>query len=310
MVNNSLRARKLTAFRQRQLPLILLALPAVIYVIMFQYAPMFGVVMAFKDYNYVDGIFGSPWAGFKYFKYFFESVDSLKVLRNTMCYSMWFQVIQVICSSCVALMLYEVTSKKAINMYQTCTMLPFFISSVLVAYIVYALLSNKYGMLNQIITSLGGQPINWYAEPKYWPAILTITKLWSETGMNCLLYYGALMGIDPCLFEAAKIDGAGRLKCMWHISVPCLLPIISITTIMAVGHILGGSFGLFFQVPRDSGALYSTTDILATYIYRGLKAGNLSQNAAVGLFSSAVGMVLTLLCNAFVRKVSPKNAMF
>lgn len=118
------------------------------------------------------------------------------------------------------------------------------------------------------------------------------------------------MGIDPSLFEAAKMDGAGRLKRIWHISVPCLMPIISITSIMAVANILGGSFAFFFQVPRDSGALYSTTDILATYIYRGLKTGALSQNAAIGLFSSIVGMILTIACNAFVRKVSPKNAMF
>ena len=310
MVDNSLKARKRTAFRQRQLPLILLSLPAIIYIIMFNYAPMFGVIMAFKDYNYVDGIFGSPWAGFKYFKYFFESVDSLKVIRNTMADSAWFQVVHVVCSSCVALMLYEVTSKKAIGIYQVSTMMPFFISAVLVAYIVYALLSNKYGIVNVLITSLGGEPINWYAEPKYWPAILTMVKIWTDTGMNCLLYYGALMGIDPSLFEAAKMDGAGRLKRVWHISVPCLMPIISITSIMAVGNILGGSFAFFFQVPRDSGALYSTTDILATYVYRGLRAGDLSQNAAIGLFSSLVGMILTISVNAFVRKISPKNAMF
>jgi len=295
---------------KRNIPLVALTLPGFLNILLFTYMPMFGVVIAFKDYSYARGIFGSAWAGFKHFEFFFSSNDAAVVIRNSILYSVAFHILATFCSVLVALLLYEVRSKLALKVYQTVTIVPYFISWVLVAYIGFSLFSNRFGILNTAIEALGGTPIEWYAEPKYWPFILAFFHVWKGTGMSCILYYATLMGIDPSLFEAAKIDGATKWQCIRHVSIPALIPVISIVSIMAVGSIMGGDFGLFYQVPRDSGALYPVTDIIATYTYRGLQAGNMSQTAAVGLFQSVVGLVLVLATNLTIRKVSPENALF
>ena len=277
---------------------------------MFQYVPMFGVVIAFKDYSYLDGIIGSEWVGFKYFKFFFESNDATIVIRNSLLYQIWFHTIGTVCAIGVALLLNNISSKRTLKVYQTSIIIPYFISWVLAAYVGYALFSNRFGILNTMLTSLGGSPIDWYAEPKYWPAILTIFHLWKNIGMNCVIYYATLIGIDPALYEAAKIDGANSRRIFWSVTLPHLVPIICVMSILAIAAIMGGDFGLFYQMPRNSGALYDVTDIINTYVYRGLQAGDMSQTAAVGLFQSVVGMVLVLVTNTTIRKVSPENAMF
>ncbi|MBQ8649203.1 MAG: sugar ABC transporter permease [Clostridia bacterium] len=311
MASNSLLKRNAKRrLWQRNLPLILLALPGFIYLILFNYLPMFGVVIAFKDYSYIKGILGSDWAGFKHFEFFFTSNDAVVVIRNSILYQLWFHIIGTVCSIIVALLLYNINSRRALKVYQTTIIIPYFISWVLVAYIGFALFSNRFGILNSVITALGGTGVDWYAEPAYWPVILTLFFIWKGTGMSCIIYYATLMGIDSSLFEAAKIDGAGRLRCIWHVALPALIPIICINSILAIGSIMGGDFGLFYQVPRNSGALYPVTDIINTYVYRGLQAGNMSQTAAVGLFQSVVGCVLVFLTNTTIRKVSPENAMF
>lgn len=295
---------------KRNIPLIALALPGFLNVLLFTYLPMFGVIIAFKDYSYRRGIFGSEWVGFKHFEFFFSSNDAAIVIRNSILYSIGFHIISTFFSILVALLLYEIRSKMALKVYQTVTIIPYFISWVLVAYIGFALFSNSYGILNTIIATFGGTPIEWYAEPKYWPFILAFFHVWKGTGMSCIIYYATLMGIDPSLFEAAKIDGANKWQSIIHVSIPSLIPVVSIVSIMAVGAIMGGDFGLFYQVPRNSGALYSVTDIIATYTYRGLQAGNMSQTAAVGLFQSVVGLVLVFVTNLTIRKVSPENSLF
>ena len=273
------------------IPLAIMCLPAAIYMFCFCYMPMFGVVIAFKDYNYVDGILGSPWVGFEHYNVLFILLGTfLKVL--------------------VAILLYEITSRVALKAYQTSIILPNFISWVLVAYIGYALFSSETGMLNAILNNLGKQDIQWYSEPKYWPYILTIFEMWKGVGMGCIIYYAALMAVDKSLYEAAEIDGANRFKQITSISIPTILPTICILLIMSVGGILGGDFGLFFQLPRNSGALYPVTDVISTYVYRGLTSGEMSSTAAIGLFQNAVGLVLTLGTNLFVKKVNPENAMF
>ena len=294
----------------KNLPLLILTLPGLIYVIMFKYVPMFGVVIAFKDYNYIDGIIGSDWVGFKYFKFFFESNDATIVIRNSILYQLWFHTIGTVCAIGVALLLNNISSKRTLKVYQTSIIIPYFISWVLAAYVGYALFSNRFGILNTMLTSLGATPIDWYAEPKYWPVILTIFYLWKNIGMNCVIYYATLIGIDPALYEAAKIDGANSRRIFWSVTLPHLVPIICVMSILCIAAIMGGDFGLFYQMPRNSGALYDVTDIINTYVYRGLQAGDISQTAAVGLFQSVVGMVLVLITNTTIRKVSPENAMF
>ena len=210
----------------------------------------------------------------------------------------------------VAILLYEITSKVALKTYQTATLLPNFISWVLVAYIGFALLSHEQGIFNSILKQLGGKTVEWYAETKYWPAILTFFYMWKSVGMGSIMYYAALMSLDVSLFESATLDGANRFKQIIYITLPSLVPILSVMIILGIGGIMSGDFGLFFQLPRNSGPLYPVTDIIATYTYRGLSEGNLSQSSAVGLFQSACGLIMVLLTNTIIKKVSPENAMF
>lgn len=291
------------------LPLCLLALPAVVYVLLFNYLPMFGVVIAFMDFNPFD-MFRSEWVGWENFRYIFESNDIFRVIRNTLLYNLVFIFLRQFLSVLVALGLYEITSRKALKLYQTTLILPNFISWVLVAYIGFALFSHQNGIFNSIIEAFGGERIMWYAEPKYWPVILTVFEMWKNVGMGCIVYYAALMGLDESLFEAARIDGANKFQQIVRISIPSILPIICVMLIMALGGVMGGDLGLFYQLPMDSGALYPVTDVMATYQQRGLQAGNYGQTAAVGLFQSLVGLVLVITTNTVVKKLNPDNAMF
>lgn len=290
--------------------LLLLGLPAIIYLFLFSYLPMFGVIIAFKDYNYIDGIWGSPWAGMEHFEYFFSSNDAGRIIPNTILYSLGFLFLKQALCILVAILLYELSNRIYIKTYQTAILLPNFISWVLVAYIGFTLFSHQHGILNSIIESLGGTKIEWYAEPKYWPAILTIFEMWKGVGMGCILYYAALMALDVSLFESAMLDGANRFQQIIHISIPSLMPTLIILLILGIGGIMGGDFGLFYQIPRNSGPLYPVTDIISTYTYRGLTSGNLSQSSAVGLFQSVCGMIMVVATNAITKKVSPENSLF
>lgn len=305
---------KLTNKRKRSkyitsLPLLLLCSPVIAYLIVFHYIPIGGIVVAFQNFNYIDG-FGSPWVGLSNFKFFFESSDAVKVIFNTVGYSLWFQLLSTVCGLIIALLLYEINSKNALKYFQTTIAIPSILSWVIVAYIVYAILNFDNGLMNTTLNALGIKSIAWYNSPTYWPAILSVVCIWQGVGMGCLIYYAALMGIDQQLFEAAKLDGAGRLKQVWHISLPSILPIISIMSIMAMGNIMSGNFGLFYQVPMDSASLYSATDIINTYLLRGLKTGSMGVTAAVGLFQSVCGVILLLITNASVKKISAENSMF
>ncbi len=290
--------------------LLLLGLPAIIYLFLFSYLPMFGVVIAFKDYNYIDGIWGSPWAGFTHFDYFFSSNDAARIIPNTIIYSLGFLFLRQALCILVAILLYELSSRIYIKTYQTAILLPNFISWVLVAYIGFTLFSHQHGIFNSMIEALGGSRVEWYAEPKYWPAILTIFEMWKGVGMGCILYYAALMALDVSLFESAMLDGANRFQQIIHISIPSLMPTLIILLILGIGGIMGGDFGLFYQLPRNSGPLYPVTDIISTYTYRGLTSGDLSQSSAVGLFQSVCGMIMVITTNAITKKISPENSLF
>jgi putative aldouronate transport system permease protein len=288
----------------------LLALPAILYFVLFHYLPMFGVVLAFKDYKYSEGIFGSDWVGLKNFRFFFTSQDAFRVTRNTVGYGFAFIVIGNIAAISVALLLYEIRNKIALKFYQTSMILPRFLSWVIVGYITYALLNPTMGALNQIMNFFGFQDIDWYANTKYWPFIIIAAETWKHVGLNAIIYYAALMSIDPELFEAARIDGAGRWRQIRTISIPSIVPLVTILAILAIGNLFRGDFGLFYQIPRDVGGLYPATDIIDTYVYRGLRQGDLGITAAVGLFQSAVGLILVTVTNWIVRKTKPENSLF
>lgn len=306
----NLKANRRSGF-SRSIPYILLSLPAMLYLFIFNYLPMFGIVLAFKDYRPALGILKSKWIGFQYFEYFFSSNDAVRVLRNTILYNLVFLlVIGLFFGMLLAILLYEIRSKFCNKMYQTAMLLPFFLSYVIITAICYMILSPTSGFLNSLLTSFGMNPVKWYSEYKYWPAILIIVETWKQAGFASLYFYAALLSIDTSLFEAASLDGAKRLKQIWYISIPELKPMACITIIMRLGQILSSDFGLFYQVPMDQGALYETTDVLATYLLRGLQGGAYGATAAVGLFQSVVGLILVLGSNAVIKKISPENAMF
>ena len=288
-----------------------LALPGIIMLILFSYIPMFGIIIAFKDYRNNLGIFGSQWVGFENFKFFFTSQDAWRILRNTVGYGLVFIVMNIVAAVFVAILLYEVKSRLSLKVYQTSMFLPHFLSWVIVGYITYILLEPNMGVINQILKLFGAEGKQWYSDPKYWVVILPLVNLWKNIGMKSIMYYAALMGIDEQLFEAATIDGAGKLKQIWYITLPSLIPLMTILTILDVGNIVKGDFGLFYTIPRDIGLLYPTTDIIDTYVYRGLRTGDdIGITTAVGLFQSVVGLIMVVSTNLVVRKISPENSLF
>ena len=292
------------------LPLLSICLPAIIFTVIFHYIPLFGVVIAFKDYNYIDGILGSPWVGIENFKFFFSSNDAVRVIFNTVGYNVLFMLLEMLFGVILALMMYEINSRGMLKYVQTTTSIPYTLSIVVIAYIVYALLSYDSGLINSVIRSFGGKPILWYNTPKYWPFILTFTHLWQMLGFGCLLYYAALIAVDQQLFEAAAIDGASRMKQIIHISIPELVPIICLKIIMGVGNVVNSSLGLFYQIPMNSSALYSTTDVISTYVLRGLQTGSIGVTAAVGLAQNVCGFILLIVSNSIIKKIRPENALF
>ncbi|MCI8405229.1 MAG: sugar ABC transporter permease [Clostridia bacterium] len=288
-----------------------LTVPGIILLLVFSYIPMLGIIIAFKDYRNNLGIFGSKWVGFQNFKFFFTSQDAWRIGRNTVGYGILFIVLNLVAAVFVAILLYEVRKKIALKFYQTSMILPHFLSWVIVGYITYILLEPDMGILNKIIKAFGGEGLQWYSEPKYWVFILPIVNLWKNIGLKTIMYYAALMGIDEQLYEAAQLDGAGRFKQILYITLPSLVPLMTILTILDVGHIIKGDFGLFYTIPRDVGLLYPTTDIIDTYVYRGLRTGDdIGITTAVGLFQSVVGFLMVVGTNLVVKKISPENSLF
>lgn len=285
-------------------------IPAAVLIFLFNYVPMFGLIMAFKDFNPNLGILGSKWNGVENFKFFFQSQDAFQITRNTVLYGFTFQITSIFFAVCLALLMYEVKQRLACKVYQTMFIIPNFLSWVLVAYIVYALLNPSLGVVNKILAVFGKDGIDWYSKTEAWPFILTICNTWKHIGMNSIIYYAALMGIDNALYEAARMDGANKFQEIIHITIPELTSVIIIVFILGMGNIIKGDFGLFYQVPKDVGILYPATDIIDTYVYRGLQGGNLSVSAAVGLFQSVVGLILVVATNAIVKKIDSEKSMF
>lgn len=301
---------KIKAQKKYNLTLLMLCIPGLICLFLFSYLPMFGIIIAFKDYVPFKGVFGSEWCGLKNFEFFFTSQDAVRTIRNTVLYSVGFLILDLILGVLIAVFLYNIKSKMGLRVYHTIILLPRFMSIVIVSFIVYAFLSPASGVLNQVITAFGGEGIKWYSEAKYWPAILTIVHAWMTIGSGCLYYYAALAGIDSSLFEAAEIDGANVVQKSWYVAIPELIPIMVMMTILGIGGLFSGDMGLFYQVPKNQGLLYEATDIINTYTYRALLGGSLDNSAAVGLFQSVVGFVLVITTNQIIRKVSPENSMF
>lgn len=293
-------------------PLYLMMLPALLYLLINNYIPMAGMVIAFKKLNFAKGIWASPWAGIKNFKFLFASKDAWIITRNTLLYNVAFILVNMVVGIAIAILITEIRNTKLKKIYQSAILLPFLMSMVILSYIVYALLSAENGLVNNSILPLFHiDPIQWYQKPKYWPAILIIANCWKGVGYGCLIYIASLIGIDPSFYEAARLDGASKWQEITKITLPSLVPTIITLLLLSIGRIFYSDFGLFYQVPMNSGVLFPTTNVIDTYVYRALiEQGNISMSSAAGVYQSLVGFCVVMLSNWIVRKVDKDQALF
>jgi putative aldouronate transport system permease protein len=297
---------------KRFAPLFIMIIPGVIYLFINNYLPMLGLMIAFKDVNFAKGILASDWIGFKNFEYLFKTEDAWIITRNTLLYNITFIILNLIIAVGIAILLNEVKKKVAARFYQSIVLIPYLISMVIVGYLALAMLSGETGFINkQILPMFGIDPVSWYSEPKHWPVILVIVNIWKNAGYLCIIYLAAIIGIDPEYYEAATIDGAGKWRQITHIMIPLIMPVITIMTLLQIGRIFYSDFGLFYQVPLNTGELLSTTNVVDTYVYRALiNLGDIGMSSAAGLYQSIVGFVLVLLSNYVVSKRNRDNALF
>ena len=296
---------------KRYLSLYVMALPGLIYLFINNFMPLPGLVLAFKKYNAKKGIFGSPFVGLKNFKYLFVTKDAFIITRNTILYNLAFIVINTILAIAVAILLAEMTSKMK-KVYQCLILLPYMISMVIVSYLVFGFISTENGFINNtVLRALGMEPISWYMKKQYWPFILVFVNAWKVIGYNCIIYLATILGIDRSIYESAAIDGASKWAQIKNITIPLLRPTVIMLTLLAVGRIFYSDFGLFYQVPQNQGALFSVTNTIDTYVYRGLlELGDMSMASAAGLYQSVIGFILILSANWAIRKIDPESAMF
>ena len=311
MKANTLTAKRRFRFR-RYLPLFIMALPGLLYILINNYLPMFGIVIAFKDVNFSKGILASPWAGLNNFKYLFRTKDAWVITRNTVLYNLVFITLDVVVAVSFAIIMNEMRARGLRKFYQTVLLLPYLISITVVSYLAYALLSTESGFLNNTVLPLfGKEAISWYTDAKKWPVILTVINLWKTVGYSCTVYYAAVVGIDPSLNEAASIDGGGIWQRIRYVTLPMLRPTIIMLTMLALGRMFYSDFGLFYQVPMNSGMLYSTTNTIDTYVYRALiKLNDVGMASAAGFYQSIVGFLLVVGANALTRKIDRDSALF
>ncbi len=295
--------------RKNQL-MYLLMLPGILLIFVFAYVPMFGIVIAFQDYNPVKGVMGSEFVGFKNFRFFVESNAVLKVIINTLFLNFLFIMCGTIASVSIAIVLSELKAKKFKAITQTIVTLPNFLSWTVVAMIVSAFFTQS-GMVNQILGLFGKEPISFLSEADYWPFILVCLKLWHSAGFGSIIYLAAISGINPDIYESASLDGASRWDKIRHITLPLIKPTIFLLLLLALGGIFYGDIGMLFAIIGGNSVLYPTTDVIDTYALRALlELGNISMSSAIGFFQSLVGFLLVVTVNQLARKFSPDSALY
>lgn len=303
----------LTFFQKvkRSRTLLLMCLPAVLFFFAFNYMPLPGIWVAFVKYNYRDGIFGSKFVGMQNFEFLAQSGKLLSLTQNTILYNLAFIILGNFLAVFVAILLNELRSKWFKKVSQTIMFLPYFISQVLVGILVFNLLNYDTGFVNGILTSMGLERWQPYSDPNVWPVLLVIIYLWQQTGYNSVVYFAAIMGIDGEMMEAAKVDGANGFQRIRYIILPSLKPTIVILLLFALGGIVKGNFGLFYNIVGTNPVLYGTTDIIETYVYRATMTDfNFSTASAVGLYQSVVGFVIVMVVNYIVKKIEPDYSLF
>ncbi len=290
--------------------LLLMLVPAVAYVVIFSYLPMGGIVLAFKNYKYADGIFGSPWVGLDNFKFLFVSDKIWQLTRNTLLYNITFIIFGMIFEVGFAIILSELTNKVFKKIAQGFMFLPYFISWVVVATIMMNIFGD-HGVLNSIVTAAGGEKTSIYSNTALWPVVMVMVRLWKQTGYGTVIYLAAIAGISQDLYEAASIDGANVWQKIRYITLPSLIPTIVIMTLLALGNIFRGDFGMFYQIVGSNQLLLKSSDILDTYIYRLLlTTPDVGMTAAAGLYQSVLCFVTIIAANWIVKKISPEHTLF
>lgn len=291
--------------------LIFMCLPAILFFFAFNYMPLPGIWVAFVKYNYRSGIFGSKFVGLQNFEFLAESGKLLTLTRNTILYNLAFILLGNILAVFVAILLNEMRSRWFKKVSQTMMFLPYFISQVLVGLLVYSLLNFDTGFINSVLTSFGMEKWQPYADPKVWPVLMVIIYLWQQTGYNSVVYFAAIMGIDAEMIEASRVDGANGFQKIRYIILPSLKPTIVILILFALGGIVKGNFGLFYNIIGSNSILYETTDIIETFVYRATMTDfNFSTASAVGLYQSIIGFAIVMIVNYIVKKIEPDYSLF
>jgi putative aldouronate transport system permease protein len=289
----------------------LMSLPALLLLFVFNYLPIPGIIIAFKNFKAANGLFGSEFVGFKNFEFLFTSATAWRITSNTLILNSIFIVSGIAMSLGIALLLNEVRKPGLTRIYQSSVFFPYFVSWVIVGMFSFAMLNSDNGLINGTLVKLGFQPISWYSKPQYWPFVLTVVHLWKSSGYWSIIYLAAILGISTEYYEAAMIDGASRLQQTLRITLPLLMPLIIINVLLSVGRIFFADFGLFYYVTNDSSMLYPTTDVIDTYVFRALRSmGDFGMAAAAGLYQSVVGFVLIVLSNWVVKRIDPEKSLF
>lgn len=302
--------KRRSSYFKKNIALYIMLIPGVLVLLANNYLPMGGVLLAFKDYNYAKGFLKSDWIGFDNFKYLFTSNQAFVITRNTFLYNATFIIISVTVALALAIGLNELRNQKLAKLYQSIFFLPYFLSWVVVSYLVFSLLSVDMGAMNNMLMSFGKERINWYTVPRFWPFILVMVNTWKWTGYDSIIYLAAIVGIDKSFFEAAAVDGATRWQQIRYITIPSIMPVVTVLTLLKVGRIFYGDFGLFWNVPKNMGVLYNVTNVIDTYVYRALtQSGDIGMAAASGLYQAILGLILILGANHIVRKIDPDQAL-
>ena len=307
------KSRKKRFWSRDDTELSILALPTTIWYILFCYLPMFGIIIAFKDYrisgDFISSLLKSSWSGLRNFRFFFASGDIWIVIRNTLGYNLIFIILGLVLPVACSLMISHLHNRRAAKVYQTAMFLPHFLSWVVVSVIVWAFLSYDRGLANTIISSSGGSPVHWYMTPSVWPFLFVFLKVWKSLGFSMVVYLATIAGIDSTYYEAAVIDGATKRQQIFHITLPLMKPVIIMMFILSVGSIFYSDFGLFYQVPRASNSLYNVSYTIDVLVYTQLKSSTIGMASSAAFIQSVVGCLTILAANFIVRKVNPENAM-
>lgn len=296
---------------KKWLPLYILGIPGFIYIFINNYMPLYGLLIAFKDYNYQKGITDSPFIGLKNFEYLFKSKDAWVITRNTIGYNLVFILLSTVLGVALAIFLNEVKSTVGKKIYQTSILLPYLMSMVVVSYLTYAFLGDRTGALNGILHLLGIKSVRFYSQKQYWPYILTFVFLWRNIGYGTIIYLATVVGFDMSYYEAAELDGASKWQQIKFITVPLLKPTVLMLVTLAMGNIFRSDFGLFYQIPRNQGLLFSVTDTIDTYVFRSLLInGDIGLSSAAAFYQSFICFITIMLFNGAVKKISKEDALF